>query len=102
MESSNLVKLMELMKSKSKKPWACFETDGFSEDGLGVAMRWNPAFIEHLHAVGIQGATDQETVQLFFLFMASRISDGVGGEEDVVNPSGGTPSLTSEANRFVR
>ena len=100
MNSSSLVKLTELLKARSKTPWACFETNGFSEEGLGIAMSWNKAFIGMLHQNGIQGTSDQETLQLFFLFMASRVSEGVGGENEVVNPSG-TPNLTSEANRFV-
>jgi hypothetical protein len=101
MKSSKLIVAEELIRSKSKRPWACFETNGFSEEGLGIAMRWNPAFIKMLHENGIQGANEQETIQLFFLFMSSQVAAGVGGESDVVNPSG-TPNLTSEANMFVR
>ena len=101
MKSSKLIVLAEALKSKSANPWACFETDGFSQEGLGIAMRWNSAFIKHLHEHGIQGANDQETLQLFFLFMSSQVASGVGGEEDVIAPAA-TPNLTSEANQFIR
>jgi hypothetical protein len=96
MKSKKLVALQELLCKRSKQPWACFETDGFSDDGLGIAMSWNPAFIQMLHQHGIQGVNDQETVQLFFLFMSNRVAEGIGGE-NTVNPSG-TPQLTNEAN----
>lgn len=100
MKESFLVSLNEKLVSKSKKPWACFETDGVSEDGLGVAMHWNNSFIKKLHAQGIQGNDDRETIQLFFLFMASRIAEAAAGDGNTVNPEA-TPNLTNEANRFV-
>jgi hypothetical protein len=99
------VRLQELLMAKSKKPWACFETAGFDPDkGLGLAMHWNDSFIAHLHASGIQGINDQETLQLFFLYMSSRISESIdelGQETETVNPSA-TPNLTTEANQFRR
>jgi hypothetical protein len=101
MKESFLVSLKEKMVAKSSKPWACFETEGVTEEGLGVAMHWNKAFIQKLHSQGIQGSNDNETIQLFFLFMSSRVADGVTGSEDVVSPEA-TPNLTREANRFVR
>lgn len=100
MKKSTLINLKEKLESRSKNPWACFETEGITEEGLGVAMHWNPAFIQHLHGLGIQGANDNETLQMFFLYMSSRIAEGLIGE-DVVNPDA-TPNLTSEANLFVR
>ena len=100
MEKSKLISLKEKLESKSSKPWACFETNGISEEGLGVSMYWNKAFVEHLRDAGIQGINDQETLQLFFLYMASRIASSAS-EEDTVNPEA-TPTLTSDANRLVR
>ena len=100
MKKSKLVALKEKLSMRSKAPWACFETSGFDEGGLGISMHWNPAFIKHLHEHGIQGITEQETLQLFFLFTASRISDSFVGE-DTVNPEE-MPTLTSEANTLVR
>jgi hypothetical protein len=99
MKKSTLINMKELLESRSKKPWACFETEGITENGLGVAMHWNEAFVKHLHTLGIQGANDHETLQLFFMYMSSRIADGLIGE-DTINPEA-MPNLTSEANKFV-
>jgi hypothetical protein len=101
MKPSKLVTLNEMMVAKSKQPWACFETNGIGEKGLGIAMHWNKSFIDMLHHHQIQGTTEQETLQLFFLYMAGQIADSVAGGEDTVNPAE-MPSLTAEANRFVR
>jgi hypothetical protein len=102
MKSSFLVSLKEKLASKSSTPWACFETDGISPQGLGISMRWNEAFIEHLHSQGIAGSNDNETIQLFFLFMSGKIAESIDGASDdgQINPQA-TPNLTSEANRFV-
>lgn len=100
MKKSTLLTIQDKLKSKSKQPWAAFETDGFSDDGVGIGMFWNSAFISHLHANGVQGATDEETMQLFFLFMASRVAESVVGENTVSAEN--TPNLTNEANAFIR
>lgn len=101
MKKSTLISFKERLESGSKEPWACFETSGIDEeDGLEVSMHWNKAFIKHLTSLGIQGETPEETLQLFFLFMSSRIAESVVGE-DVINPTE-MPNLTSEANSFVR
>jgi len=101
MKTSKLISLQSALASRSKRPWACFETGGVSADGqLGVAMNWNDAFIRMLHDMGIQGTNEQETIQLFFLFMAGRIGEDVA-PADTVSPDA-TPSLTSEANTFLR
>jgi len=101
MKDSFLVSLKQKLTSRSSTPWACFETEGITNDGVGIAMHWNSAFIKKLHSQGIHGADDNETIQLFFLFMASRIADGIQTNDDVVNPEA-TPNLTNEANRFVK
>lgn len=101
MKGSLLVDMQEKIMARSKKPWACFETSGVEDGQLGISIRWNKAFIASLHAQGVQGQTDEETIQLFFMFMSSRIADDATGGADVVNPSG-TPTLTNEANRFVK
>lgn len=100
MKSKPLIKLQEVLMKRSKEPWACFETNGLTDEGLGIAMSWNPAFIQMLQEHGIHGVNDQETIQLFFLFMANRVADGIEGE-NTVNPAA-TPQLTSEANTLVR
>ena len=101
MKESFLVSLNQKIVSRSTKPWACFETEGVSEEGLGISMHWNKAFINKLHEQGIHGEDDNQTMQMFFLFMASRVADGINDNQDVVNPDA-TPNLTNEANRFVR
>lgn len=101
MKESLLVSLNEKLVSRSSKPWACFETEGVTDDGLGIAMHWNKAFLKKLHSQGIQGNDDRETMQLFFLFMASRIAEATSNDGDAVNPEA-TPNLSNEANRFVR
>jgi hypothetical protein len=105
MKKSKLISAKELLSSKSKTPWACFETCGIvSEDGtkgVPIGMYWNDAFIKDLAKVGIQGQNDQETMQLFFLYMASQVANAVSEEiGDVVNPEA-TPNLSSDANSFV-
>ena len=99
MKPSFLVNVKEQIAMRSKKPWACFETNGLSENGLGISIHWNRAFIENINAAGIHGTTDEETLQLFFMFMSSRISDGIS--DGAINPEA-TPTLTNEANRFIR
>jgi hypothetical protein len=67
-------------------------------------MYWNNSFINSLRQGGIEGETDEQVMEMFFMFMASRISESVvarDAEEDVVNPEG-TPKLTSEANTLRR
>lgn len=103
MNKSKLISIKEFLSSKSKTPWAVFETCGVvSEDGtkgVPIGMYWNDAFIVNLANAGIQGQNDQETMQLFFLYMASQVANAIT-EEDVVNPEA-TPNLSSEANTFV-
>lgn len=98
MKNNFLMWLQEKLMSKSKQPWACFESSGISSEGIGFSMRWNDAFIKSLHEQGVQGATEQETMQLFFLFLSSRITDNVAGD-DMVNPAA-MPTLSNEANEF--
>lgn len=103
MKRSLLISLKEKLVSKSTTPWGCFETSGPTADGrIEFSISCNDAFIRNLHRYGYAGMTDEETVQHFFL--ASRIipESALGGESENVNPSGGTPNLTDEANKFVR
>ena len=101
MKRSLLIRLHELLVSKSKKPWACFETSGIGEgERVAFTISWNRAFIENLRAAGFQATTDEETVQLFFI--ATRmLPEEMAGDEDTVNPEA-TPRLTSEANILKR
>lgn len=101
--NSLLINLKEKLVSRSSKPWACFETSGLSEEGLGISMHWNSSFIKHLHSQGISGSNDNETIQLFFLFMSGKIAESINAASDdgQINPDA-TPNLTSEANRFIR
>jgi hypothetical protein len=104
MKRSMLISLKEKLSAKSSTPWACFETCGPSDDGrIAFSISCNDAFVKNLHKFGYQGISDEETVQNFFL--AARIIPEEllnSGPEVNVNPSGGTPHLTDEANRFVK
>lgn len=104
MKRSLLISLKEKLSSRSTKPWACFETSGPADDGrIAFSISCNDAFVKNLHKFGYQGITDEETVQNFFL--AARIIPEEllnSATEGSVNPSGGTPHLTDEANRFVK
>jgi hypothetical protein len=101
MKPKLLIKLQELLVSRSKQPWSCFETSGMDADGrIGFSMRWNKAFIKHLHGRGFHGLTDEETVQMFFM-MSQMIPEELANQSDTINPSG-TPHLTSEANTLRR
>lgn len=101
MKQSLLITAKEKLVARSAKPWACFETTGIDSEGLGIAMSWNKTFIEKLHAQGIQGSTDHETMQLFFLFMSSRIAEGLSDGDETINPAA-TPNLTNEANTLIK
>lgn len=95
MKRSLLTKLQELLRKKSKKPWASFETGGPTNDGrLEFTMSWNDAFIDVLKRAGYDGETEEEMVQMFYL-STQMIPESL--MDDVVNPSA-TPNLTNEAN----
>jgi hypothetical protein len=99
MKRSLLTRLQELLKKKSKKPWASFETSGPSKDGrLEFTMSWNDAFIDVLKRAGYEGETEEEMVQLFYL-STQMIPESL--MDDAVNPSA-TPNLTNEANILRR
>lgn len=88
------------MSARSKKPWACFETSGPTEDGhVGFSISFNTAFVDNLRAHGFEGMNDEEIVQMFFLSV--RMVPEEFALDDAINPAA-TPNLTNEANRFVR
>lgn len=88
--------LKDKLKSRSKAPWAEFETSGIEADGrIRWAMRWNDAFIDQLQRHGFTGITTEETVQNFFL-MCQMAPDGIH-PEDTVNPAA-MPNLSAEAD----
>lgn len=100
MKRSWLIRAKELLVSKSKKPWACFETSGPSPDGrIEFSISWNTEFIKQLRAAGFDGETEEAMVQGFFI-SAQMIPETLLAEDlddDTVNPEA-TPRLTSEAN----
>jgi len=103
MKRSWLVSIKEKIAQRSKNPWACFETSGPDESGrIGFSISWNPAFVRNLEKLGMGGATEEETIQLFFL-QVRMIPDSMNPDAEVeaINPEA-TPELTSEANKFVR
>ena len=96
MKQSFLIKLKEFFSKKSPTPWACFETNGPSADGImEFSISWNDAFIKRLHSLGYTGGNDEELVQLFFL--STRVFPENMVTEDTVNP-GQMPNLSNEAN----
>lgn len=103
MKQSFLVKVKEWWFKNSDKPWACFETDGPSRDGiLEFSISWNNSFVERLKRLGYTGGNDEELVQLFFL--STRVlPENLLNEsaDDTVNPEG-MPRLTSEMNELRR
>lgn len=102
MKQSRLITLKERISRNSKKPWACFETTGPDESGrLGFSIAWNPAFVRNLEKLGMGGATEEETIQMFFLQIRMLPDSLLEQEDETVNPEA-TPTLTSEANQFVR
>lgn len=101
MKRKFLIALQEKLVSKSKEPWACFETSGPDKEGrLGFSISWNKAFIANLHQQGYQGMNDEETVQMFFL-ATHMIPEEMMNDLDTVNPDA-TPNLTNEANTLRR
>lgn len=99
MKRSLLSKLQELLRKKSKKPWASFETSGPIDGRLEFTMSWNDAFIHGLKVAGYEGQTEEEMVQMFYL--STQMLPESLLEDDVVNPSA-TPNLTNEANILRR
>ncbi len=100
MKRKFLIALQEKLVAKSKKPWACFETGGPDAEGrMEFSISWNQAFIDNLNKQGIQGMTDEETVQTFFI--ATQMIPESMMDDDAVNPAE-MPGLTSEANTLRR
>ena len=101
MKRSLLSAIQELLKSRSKKPWASFETSGPSADGqLQFSISWNKSFIKVLKDAGYEGQNEEELVQLFFI-STHMLPEEMIDEVDTVNPEG-TPRLSSEANILRR
>lgn len=73
--NSFLIRIENFFRKRSKKPWACIETDGFGPNGVGVSFQCNDAFIEHLHENGIMGLTDDETIATFFIYLFGLMSN---------------------------
>lgn len=89
-------KILDILKSRSKKPWASFQTNGFGEDGrIKFEISYNKAFIENLSAHGIRGINDQETVMRFLV--ASQMLPEEMLENDIVR-SEAHPMLQSDKN----
>lgn len=97
MKRSFLVALREFLCSKSKKPWAAIEFNGVNDGSIAFSMSWNNSFIENLNASGFQGINQEETIQNFFLYMASMSA----AQSDSVNPDE-MPNLSNEANILRR
>lgn len=96
MKRSFLIRIKEFFSKKSSTPWACFETNGPTNDGImEFSLSWNDAFIKQIKALGYTGGNDEELVQLFFL--ATRAYPENIAIGDTVNP-GQMPNLSSEAN----
>lgn len=99
MKASYLLRIKNFLASRSKKPWACFETTGPDREGrIAFSINANKAFIENLKNLGMGGINDEETVQMFFL-QTRMIPEHI--LEEAVNPEE-TPNLTNEANEFRR
>lgn len=100
MKRSWLIKIEEFFKRKSKKPWACFETDGPDSHGkVSFSISYNSAFVKNLEALGWEGTTPEETVQMFFLQIRMIPDEFVS--DDAINPEA-TPNLTNESNTLRR
>jgi hypothetical protein len=101
MKRTFLISLQEKFARMSKKPWANFETTGPDQEGrVGFSISWNKAFINNLHAMGMQGINDEETVQMFFL-SARMVPEEMVKDVETVNPAE-MPGLTNEANTLRR
>lgn len=102
MKQSFFARLKEFFSKRSKQPWAAFETEGPSRDGiLEFSISWNPAFVNNLKKLGYMGDTDEEIVQLFFLstrvLPENLLTDTTANSDNTVNPES-MPRLSSEAN----
>lgn len=93
-----LKKLFPGKRKKSKDPWASFEIVGFEKDGrIRVDFNWNDAFIKHIHGLGFQAETEEDSVQLFFYTSSMRPTEFDGAEEDPAR-STGHPNLMSDTH----
>lgn len=92
---SLLVKIQEVFKKRSKKPWLCVEMGGVGKDGrIEMKFSWNRALIENLNKAGFFGTNEEETIQLFILSSQMRPEDFPDPEEVV--SSSAHPGLQSE------
>jgi hypothetical protein len=100
MKRSFLIIAKELSEKFSNKPWGCFETSGVTKEGIiEFSISYNKALVENLRNYGLEGTTDEELVQTFFL-MSRMVPKSWEEDEEAINPQA-TPHLTNEANRFV-
>ena len=94
MKSSLLVRLKEFIAGFSKRPWACFETAGPTDDGsVGFRISCNKAFITQLQRMGYTGINDEETAQIFFMSIQTGTTD--------INPAE-LPLLSTDSNVIKR
>ncbi len=92
--------LEETLKSRSKQPWARFDTAGVEDGAVRYDMTWNAAFLDNLRNAGFTGHNEQEVVENFFL--GSMIIPRMDGLSDdaVSEDSLAAPVMTSETHRF--
>lgn len=62
--------VIEEERRKSDEPWVNIRSANFdSEKGIKIELDWNEAFVKHLRASGIKGATDDIVVQKWLAFL---------------------------------
>lgn len=95
--------LTNLLMARRKKPWARFIVNGISDDGqVRFDISYNKAFIKNIQANGLQGASDEESVQNF-LFGTMMLPKEIFEEEDFEPvASDAHPFLQAEDNKFKR
>ena len=94
--------LANKLMARRKKPWARFIVNGISEDGqVRFDIAFNKAFIKNAQDNGLQGASDEETVQNF-LFGTMMLPKEVFSEDFDPVTSDAHPYLQAEDNRFKR
>lgn len=63
-----LLWLLDKTQQNAKAPFAAYFTTGVNPDGQApIQFMWNKAFIKNINQFGYQCATEEETIELFYV-----------------------------------
>jgi hypothetical protein len=94
-----LLWLLDKTQQKAKEPFGAYFTVGIQPNGQApIQFMWNSAFIQNLEQYGYQCATEEETIELFYV--ATRPTNSLIKEPEVQQAinSDAHPMLSDPSN----